>query len=139
MRCTPEQEARARAALQARGLQAERSLTWLVVREADPDAVNEALASGGAPVRVAVRERIGALLAWVLDHGGRAEGHEAALERLVRRVLEEGGLAARYAPREPAALCTAAADLHERLMSSGAALVTWPAFVEACCVLGTDG
>lgn len=134
IRCAPEQEARTRAALQAAGLEAERSLTWLVVRGACPDAVNEALAAGGAPARVAVRERLGALLGWLLDHGGRVEGHEAALERQVRRVLEEGGLTGRYAPRDAAALAAAAAALHERLLASGAALVPWGDFVAACCV-----
>jgi len=134
IRCTPEQEVRTRAALGARGFEAERSLTWLVVRGASPDEVNEALAAGGASARAAVRERLGALLGWLLDHGGRVEGREAALERLVARVLEEGGLSARYAPREAVALRRAAAALHERLLASGAGFVPWDDFVEACCV-----
>jgi hypothetical protein len=134
IRCTPEQEARTRAALGARGLAVERSLTWLVVRDASPDDVNEALAAGGAATRVAVRERLGALLGWVLDHGGRVEGREAALERQVARVLEEGGLGARYAPRPAEDLRLAAAALHERLLATGAGFVPWDDFVEACCV-----
>jgi hypothetical protein len=134
IRCTPEQEARTRAALGARGLAVERSLTWLVVRQASPDEVNEALAAGGAPTRAAVRERLGALLGWLLDHGGKVEGHEAALERQVARVLEEGGLAARYAPLDAARLGQAAAALHERLLATGAGFVPWEDFVEACCV-----
>jgi hypothetical protein len=134
IRCTPEQEPRTRAALAARGFAPERSLTWLVVRDACPDEVNEALAAGGAPTRAAVRERLGGLLGWLLDHAGRVEGHEAALERQVARVLEEGGLGARYAPRGAACLREAAAALHERLLATGAALVPWEAFVEACCV-----
>lgn len=134
IRCAPEQEACTRAALAARGLQAERSLTWLVVRGASPDQVNEALAAGGATARAAVRERLGALLGWILDHGGRLEGHEAALERQVRRVLEDGGLTQRYAPRDAPALRAAAAALHERLLASGAGFVPWDDFVEACCV-----
>ncbi|MBK9519034.1 MAG: hypothetical protein IPO09_17140 [Anaeromyxobacter sp.] len=133
IRCTVEQEARTRSALGARGFAPERSLTWLVVRDADPDAVNEALAAGGAATRVAVRERLGALLGWVLDHGGRVEGREAALERLVSRVVEEGGLTARYAARDAAALGVAAAAWHERLMTTGAALLPWRDFVAACC------
>ena len=131
IRCTPEDEGRVRQALAARGLLAERSLTWLVVRDADPDAVNASLVAGGAGPRVAVRERIGALLGWLLDHGGAAAGHEAALERLVRRVLDEGGLSARYAPRDAAALVAAAAAEHERLMASGAAFLSWPEFLQA--------
>lgn len=134
IRCTPEQEARTRAALAGRGLAAERSLTWLVVRQASPDEVNEALAAGGAPTRAAVRERLGALLGWILDHGGDLEGHEAALERQVARVLEEGGLAARYAPHDAARLRRAAGALHERLLATGAGFVPWEDFVEACCV-----
>jgi hypothetical protein len=133
IRCTLEEEPRARTALAARGLSAERSLTWLVVRDADPDLVNDALAEGGAAVRVAVRHRIGSLLGWIIDHGGQVAGREAALTRLVARVLEDGGLATRYAPRPEAALATAAAALHEHLMANGAARVSWRGFVAACC------
>lgn len=133
IRCSVEEEARTRGALTKRGFEPERSLTWLVVRDADPDLVNEALAAGGAAARVAVRERLGALLGWLLDHGGQVGGHEAALERLVQKVLEEGGLTARYAPRDATALRQAAAALHERLLATGAALVPWGDFVEACC------
>lgn len=139
IRCTPEQEGRTRSALGARQFEAERSLTWLVVRNADPDAVNEALAAGGAPTRVAVRERVGALLGWILDHAGRVEGREAALERQVARVLEEGGLATRYAPRDAASLRSAAAVLHERLLSTGAGFVPWEDFIEACCQVRLRG
>jgi len=139
IRCTPEDEGRVRQALAARGLLAERSLTWLVVRDADPDAVNDALVAGGAGPRTAVRERIGALLGWLLDHGGVAAGHEVALERLVRRVLDEGGLAARYAPRDPAALVAAAAAEHERLMATGAALLTWAGFLETFTTITQGG
>ncbi|HET9552887.1 MAG TPA: hypothetical protein VFP50_07955 [Anaeromyxobacteraceae bacterium] len=134
IRCSPEEEARARAALARAGLEPERSLLHLVVRDADPDAVNEALAAGGAAVRVAVRERIGALLGWLLDHGGRTEGHEAALERLVRRVIDDGGLGARYAPRDAPGLREAAAALHERLLATGGGPIGWREFVERCCV-----
>jgi len=133
IRCGPEDEARTLAALSRAGLAAERSLLHLVVRDADPDRVNEALVAGGAPTRVVVRERIGALLGWLLDHGGRTGGREAALEQLVRRVVEEGGLSARYAAQGGAELAQAATALHEHLMSSGAALVPWRAFVAACC------
>lgn len=134
IRCSPEEEARARAALERAGYAPERSLLHLVVRDADPDAVNEALAAGGAAVRVAVRERLGALLGWLLDHGGRTEGHEAALERLVRRVIEDGGLGTRWAPRDEAGLREAAAALHEHLLATGGGPVTWRDFVERCCV-----
>jgi len=139
IRCTPEQEPRTRSALGAAGLAAERSLTWLQVRDADPDAVNEALAAGGAPTRVAVRERLGVLLGWLLDHAGQVDGHEAALERQVARVLEEGGLSTRYAPRDPAALRAAGGALHERLLSTGAGFVPWSDFLEACCLPRVNG
>lgn len=134
IRCSPEDEGRTRDALIKGELEAERSLLYLVVRDRDPDQVNEALAAGGAPTRAVVRERIGALLGWLLDHGGRVAGHEAALERLVRRVVEEGGLSSRYGVRDAPALAGAAARLHEHLMESGAGLVTWRAFVAACLV-----
>jgi hypothetical protein len=119
-----------REALAAAGFAAERSLLFLVVRDADPDEVNAALAAGGAPARAVVRERVGALLGWLLDHQGRVAGREAQLERLVGRVLEDGGLAGRYAPRDPAALAAAAAQIHEHLLASGAALVPWARFVD---------
>ncbi len=134
IRCTPEEEARTRAALEQAGLAAERSLLHLVVRDRDPDQVNEALAAGGAPARVLVRERLGALIGWLVDHGGEVAGREAALERLARRVLDEGGLSGRYALREGPALAAAAAALHEHLMATGGGLVTWRAFVEGWCV-----
>jgi len=138
IRCSPEDEGRTRDALVKGGLEVERSLLHLVVRHRDPDQVNEALAAGGAPARAVVRERIGALLGWLLDHGGETAGHEAALERLVRRVVEEGGLSARYGVRDAASLARAAAALHEHLMATGAGLVTWRAFAEACLVLRGD-
>ena len=134
IRCSPEDEGRTRDALVKGELAAERSLLYLVVRDRDPDQVNEALAAGGAPARAVVRERIGALLGWLIDHGGQVAGHEAALERLVRRVVDEGGLTARYGIRDGPALARAAAVLHEHLMASGAGLVSWRAFVEACLV-----
>lgn len=133
IRCPPEAEARCRAALARAGLAAERSLDWLVVRDAPPDAVNEALAAGGAGPRVAVRVRIGQLLGWLLDHGGEVRGRGAALAGLVGRVLEDGGLAARYRPRPEPALLAAAAGLHEHLLATGAAFVPWDRFVEAFC------
>ncbi|BDG02524.1 hypothetical protein [Anaeromyxobacter oryzae] len=133
IRCTPEAEPRARAALARGGFEAERVLTWLVVRDASPDAVNEALAAGGATVRTVVRERIGQLVGWLLDREGRLEGRGVNVQTLVRRVLDEGGHAARYAPRPVPELLAAAARLHEELMASGAAMVTWPRFVELFC------
>jgi len=134
IRCPPEQELRTRNALELAGLNAERSLTWLVVRDADPDRVDEALAESGALVRVAVRERIGALLGWLVDHGGAVAGREAALTRLVERVVADGGLERRYAARPVEGLCVASAGLHERLLATGAARLPWPEFVAACLV-----
>jgi hypothetical protein len=134
IRCAPEDEARCRTALGRAGFEAERSLTWLVVRDADPDAVNVALAAGGAHPRVAVRERIGRLVGWVLDHGPDLGGRGATLRTLVSRVLDDGGLAARYAPREEAALLEGARVLHEHLMATGAGLLPWDRFVALFCV-----
>lgn len=134
IRCPAEEEARCRAALASAGFDAERSLTWLVVRDADPDAVNEALAAGGAAPRVVVRERIGVLLGWLLDKQGRVEGRAVNVRALVGRVLDEGGLQDRYAPRaDDAALLAAARELYGELMASGAALVRWGRFLELFC------
>ena len=134
IRCPPEEEARCLAALARAGLAGERSLTFVVVRDAAPDAVNEALAAGGAKVRVAVRERLGQLVGWLLDREGRLEGRGVNVEALVRRVLEDGGLSARYAARPVPELLAAAAAIHEELLASGAAMVTWDRFVAAFCV-----
>jgi len=134
IRCAPGEEAQARAALARAGFTPERSLTWLVVRDADPDAVNEALAAGGAAPRTAVRDRIGKLVGWLLDKEGRVEGRGPNLAALVSRVLEDGGLGARYAPRPEPALLDAARVVHEHLMTTGAGMVTWGRFVELFCV-----
>ena len=133
IRCGPEDEASARAALARAGFAPERSLTWLVVRDADPDAVNEALAAGGAASRVAVRQRIGQLVGYVLDHRGRLEGRGRNLSALVSRVLEEGGLAARYAPRPEPGLLEAGGALVDHLMATGAGFLPWERFVALFC------
>ncbi len=134
IRCPPDEEARCLAALSRGGFQGERVLTWVVVRDAPPDAVNEALVSGGAGVRVAARERIGQLVGWLLDRGGALDGKAVNLEALVSRTLEDAGLAARYRPRPGAELVPAAREEYERLLASGAALLAWDAFVERFCV-----
>lgn len=134
IRCPPEEEARCLAALGRAGFRGERSLTWIVVRDAPLDAVNEALAAGGAEVRVAARERLGQLVGWLLDRAGRLEGKAVNVEALVSRVLEDAGLTGRYRPRPAAELLAAAAAEHERLLASGAALLRWDDFVEKFCV-----
>ncbi|HEX9051754.1 MAG TPA: hypothetical protein VF841_14580 [Anaeromyxobacter sp.] len=133
IRCPPESEARCVAALARAGFAAERSLTWLVVRDASPDAVNDALAAGGADPRTAVRARIGQLVGWLLDRQGAVQGRGPNLTALVSRVLEEGGLAARYRPRPEPALLAASAAVYEHLMATGAGFVSWDRFVELFC------
>jgi hypothetical protein len=134
IRCAPEEEGRCLAALARAGFRGERSLTWIVVRDAAPDAVNEALAAGGAGVRVAARERLGQLVGWLLDRAGRLSGRGVNVETLVKRVLEDAGLTGRYAPRPVPALLEAAAAEHERLVATGAALLDWDGFVERFCL-----
>jgi len=133
IRCSPEREARCLEALARAGLKGERSLTWVVVRDAAPDAVNESLVAGGADVRVAARERLGQLVGWLLDRAGRLEGKGVNVEALVSRVLEDAGLCGRYRPRPRAALLDAAAAEHERLLATGAAMLRWDDFVERFC------
>ncbi|HET8542572.1 MAG TPA: hypothetical protein VFL83_22040 [Anaeromyxobacter sp.] len=133
IRCPPEAEAVSVAALSRAGFSAERSLTWLVVRDASPDAVNDALAAGGAGPRTAVRVRIGQLVGWLLDRQGALQGRGANLTALVSRVVEEGGLSPRYHPKPEAALLAAAARVYEHLMATGAGFVSWDAFVELFC------
>ncbi|WP_041448519.1 hypothetical protein [Anaeromyxobacter sp. Fw109-5] len=133
IRCEAEDEARCRAALARAGLEAERSLTWLVVRDASPDAVNEALAAGGAEPRVAVRQRIGQLIGWLLDREGKLEGRAVNVQALVRRVLEDGGLTGRYRPKPLDALLGSAAVLYGELVESAAGFVSWDRFVALFC------
>jgi hypothetical protein len=133
IRCEPEEEARCRTALTGAGFEAERSLSWLVVRDASPDAVNDALVSGGALPRAVVRARIGQLLGWLLDKEGKLEGRGVNVAALVSRVIEDGGLAARYRPRPEPDLLRAAAALHEHLLATGAGFVSWDRFVEEFC------
>ena len=134
IRCPPEEEVRCLAALDRGGFRGERSLTWVVVRDAPPDAVNEALVAGGAGVRVAARERLGQLVGWLLDHGGQLSGRGVNVETLVRRVLEDAGLVGRYVSRPVPELLAAAAAEHERLLATGAALLRWDHFVERFCL-----
>jgi hypothetical protein len=129
IRCSAGDEARCRDALARAGLGVERVLTWLVVREADPDLVNEALASGGADARVAVRAAMGKLVGWLIDREGRLEGRGRNVAALVSRVIEEGGLAQRYTMQPEPALLAAAAELHRFLVESGAGFVSWERFV----------
>ncbi len=133
IRCGPDEEARCRAALARAGFEVERSLTWLVVRDAPPDAVNEALAAGGADPRVAVRQRIGQLIGWLLDREGELDGRAVNVQALVRRVLEEGGLTGRYRPRPLDALLAGAAALYAELVETAAGFVSWDRFVELFC------
>jgi hypothetical protein len=133
IRCEPEDEPRCRAALARAGFEAERSLSWLVVREASPDAVNDALVAGGAHPRAAVRARIGQLIGWLLDKEGKVEGRGVNVAALVSRVIEEGGLSARYRPRPEPELLRAAAALHEHLAATGAGFVSWDRFVDDFC------
>jgi hypothetical protein len=133
IRCPAEHEAHTSRALARAGFQAERSLTWLVVRDADPDAVNAALAAGGAVPRTAVRERIGQLVGWLIDRQGALDGRSANVEALVKKVLEDAGMAGVLRPRPPEALLAAARDLHEQLMATGAGFVSWERFAAAFC------
>jgi len=134
IRCpTPEEEALSRAVLERAGLAPERQLTWLVVRDADPDRVNDVLVAGGARSRVAAREQIGRLLGFLIDHGGDVAARPSTLRANVARVLGEAGLERRWSPRAEAELVAGAAELHEHLMSSGAGFVSWERFLSLLC------
>lgn len=135
IRCpSPEDAARCRRILAAAGLAPEESLTWLVVRDAEPDAVNALLVAGGALGRTAVRQAIGKLVGWLIDRQGALEGRERNVKSLVERALADGGLAQRYAPRPDEALRAAAEALYRSLMAEGAPMLAWDRFVELFCV-----
>jgi hypothetical protein len=131
IRCAnPEDEERCRRALVRGGLAPETSLTWLVVRQADPDQVNRLLVEVGALGRVVIRESIGKLIGWLIDREGALEGRSRNVKSLVERVLSDGGLAARYTPRPEPELVPAAQRLYERLMAEGGPFVSWEQFLE---------
>jgi hypothetical protein len=130
---SPEDEARCRRILSAAGLAPESSLTWLVVRAADPDAVNEKLVAGGALGRTVVREKIGTLLGWLIDREGELEGRSRNVKSLVERVIGDGGLTQRYLPRDEPALLAAAQELYAQLMAEGAPFLAWGDFVRRFC------
>jgi hypothetical protein len=138
IRCTgPEDEARCRRALEARGLAVEAQLipiSGLAVRDASPDEVNDVLVAAGAHGRAVARERIGQLVGWLLDRGGDVDGRARNVKALVERVIGDSGVKERWAPKDDAALVAAARALHERLVAEGAPFVSWDAFVDAFCV-----
>jgi hypothetical protein len=134
IRCpSPEDASRCRAILTAAGLAPEDSLSWLVVREASPDAVNDLLVAGGALGRTVAREQLGKLLGYLVDRQGDLAGRGPNLAQIVRRALAEAGLAARYAPRGEPELLAAAAGLHEHLLATAGGFVPWERFVRDFC------
>jgi hypothetical protein len=135
IRCkTPEEEQRCRAILEKASFAPEQSLTWLVVRNADPDAVNEALVKGGAFARVAAREQIARLIAYLIDRQGRLDDRGMNLKNLAGRVLEEAGLLERYALRPEPELVASAKVLYEQLMATAASFLPWSRYLELFCV-----
>jgi hypothetical protein len=138
IRCAgPEDEARCRRALEARGLAVEAQLipmSGLAVRDASPDEVNDLLVAAGAHGRTVARERIGQLVGWLLDREGDLDGRARNVKALVERVIGDSGVKDRWAPKDDAALVAAARVLHEQLIAEGAPFVSWDAFVDAFCV-----
>jgi hypothetical protein len=130
---TPEDGDRCRRILAAAGLSAEDSLTWIVVRDRDPDEVNALLVAGGAVGRVAAREAIAKLVGWLIDRQGSLEGRARNVKALVERVLSDAGLAQRYAAKPEAALVAPAQELYEVLMAEGAPFLPWERFLELFC------
>jgi hypothetical protein len=134
IRCpSPADEARCRAVLSAAGLAPETQLTWLAVRDADPDRVNELLVAGGAAGRVVVREQIGKLEGFVLDHGPSLASRAGALRTNVARVLAASGLERRWEPLPEGEMAAAGTALHEHLMATRGGFVSWRRFTGLFC------
>ncbi len=134
IRCpSPEDEARCRAILEKAGLAPESQLTWLAVRDADPDRVNDLLVEGGALGRTVVREQIGKLVGFVIDHGPALAGRAGSLRTNVARVLSTAGLDRRWEPRPEAEVAAAGTALHDYLMETRGGLVSWERFTGAFC------
>ena len=134
IRCpSPEDEARCRALLEKAGLSPESQLTWLAVRDADPDQVNDLLVEGGAVGRVAAREQIGKLIGFVIDHGPELAARAGSLRATVARVVTTAGLGARWTPRPEEEMGRAGAALHEYLMETRGGFVSWERFTDLFC------
>lgn len=134
IRCPgPEDEARCRALLEKAGLAPEAQLTWLAVRDADPDRVNDLLVEGGAAGRVVAREQIGKLVGFVIDHGPAVAVRAGALRANVARVLSAAGLQERWEPRPEGEVAAAGAALHEYLMETRGGFVSWERFTGGFC------
>jgi hypothetical protein len=135
IRCpSPEDEVRCRALLEKAGLSPESQLTWLAVREADPDRVNDVLVEGGAIGRVAAREQIGKLIGFVIDHGPVLAERAGSLRATVARVLSTSGLGTRWTPRPEEEMGPAGAVLHEYLMETRGGFVSWERFTGLFCL-----
>lgn len=134
IRCrTPEEQARCLAVLGAAGYAPRVVPGWLVVLDAHPDRVNEALVAGGAHARVAAREQIGRLVGYLIDRQGDLAGRGANLKNLCERVIAEAGLGERYAARPEPELAAAAGAAHEELLATGAGFLSWERFLERFC------
>ena len=134
IRCpSPEDEARCRTVLQKAGLVPETQLTWLAVRDADPDRVNDLLVEGGAAGRVAAREQVGKLIGFVIDHGPSLDARAGSLRATVTRILSTAGLTARWSPRPEEEMGGAGAALHEYLMETRGGFVSWERFTGLFC------
>ncbi len=134
IRCpSPEDEARCRSVLQKAGLVPETQLTWLAVRDADPDRVNDLLVDGGAAGRVAAREQVGKLIGFVIDHGPSLDARAGSLRATVTRILTTAGLTARWSPRPEEEMGAAGAALHEYLMETRGGFVSWERFTGLFC------
>ena len=129
----PEDEARCRSLLVKAGLAPESQLTWLAVRDADPDRVNDLLVEGGAVGRVAAREQIGKLIGFVIDHGPVLDARAGSLRATVARVLSSAGLTERWSPRPEAEMGAAGAAIHEYLMETRGGFVSWERFTGLFC------
>jgi hypothetical protein len=136
---SPEDEVRCRAVLEKAGLAPEAQLTWIAVRGEDPDRVNEILVEGGALGRVVVREQIGKLIGFVIDHGPALGGRAGSLRANVTRVLSAAGLSSRWAPRPEGEMGAAGAALHEFLMQTRGGFVSWERFTGLFCRREPDG
>lgn len=136
---SPEDEVRCRALLEKAGLSPEAQLTWIAVRGEDPDRVNDLLVEGGALGRVVVREQIGKLIGFVIDHGPALDERAGSLRANVTRVLSTAGLSSRWSPRPEAEMGGAGAALHEYLMATRGGFVSWERFTGLFCRREPDG
>jgi hypothetical protein len=80
-----------------------------------------------------VREQLGKLVGFVLDHGPELGARAGSLRANVARLLSTAGLASRWTPVPEGEVAAAGAALHGYLMETRGGFVSWERFTRLFC------